>query len=91
MTAGFKLKDNRHACEVVRSLGITYQLSVGQSMCDSFEFWNCENVPENLPESLEVMDWNPMKRVGWGLSKEEAESIRDYKKTKVNKGGVDDE
>lgn len=79
MTAGFKLKDNRNACEVMKDLGITYQYSVGQSMCDSFEFWNCENIPKKLPESISVMDLNPMDRIGWGLSKEKAESIRDYK------------
>jgi len=79
ITAEIKLKDNRHACEVVKDLGITYQHSVGQSISDSFEFWNCENVPEKLPESLKVMNKNPMERIGWGLSKEIAESIRDYK------------
>ncbi len=79
MTAGMKFNDNRHACEVMIDLGITYQYSVGQSMSDSFEFWNCENVPKNLPESLKVMDKDPMKRIGRGLSKETAESIRDYK------------
>ena len=79
MTAGMELKDNRHACEVVKSLGITYQYSVGQSISDNFEFWNCENIPKNLPRSLKIMDKDPMDRVGWGLSKETAESIRDYK------------
>tara|TARA_B100001057_G_scaffold71365_2_gene65569 strand:+ start:3598 stop:3849 length:252 start_codon:yes stop_codon:yes gene_type:complete len=75
MTAGIELNDNRNACEVVRELGITYKHSVPQSISDSFEFWGCENVPENLPESIKVVDWDPMDRVGNGLSKEKAEEL----------------
>jgi len=80
LTAGFKLNDNRHACAAVKDLGITYKHSVGQSISDSFEFWGCENVPDNLPESIEVVDWDPMERIGLGLSKEKAvELSRLYK------------
>lgn len=75
MTAGFKLKDNRHASEVIQELGITYLHGVGQSISDSYEFWGCENVPDNLPESIKVMSWDPMKRIGWGLSGEKAKEL----------------
>ena len=79
MTAGINCKENRHAQAVMKDLDITYQHSVPQSISDNWEFWNCENVPEELPEFLKVVDWDPMERIGWGLSQERAEAIRDYK------------
>jgi len=68
-----------HPQKVMKELGITYQHAVPQSISDTWEFWNCENVPDDLPAFLEVKDWNPMDRIGWGLSQEKAEEIRDYK------------
>ena len=79
MTAGIDCNENRHAQTVMKELGITYQHAVPQSISDSWEFWNCENVPNELPPYLKQMDWNPMDRIGWGLSQEVAEKIRDYK------------
>ena len=79
MTAGMSCKETRHAQIVMKELGITYQHSVPQSMSDSWEFWNCENLPDNLPEYLKLMDRDPMKRIGRGLSEEDAKKIRDYK------------
>ena len=63
----------------MKELGITYQHSTPQSMGDQWWFWNCENIPEQLPAFLEVADLKPMECIGYGLSKEEAEKIRDYK------------
>lgn len=68
--------EKRHPQEVMNGLGITYQHAVPQSISDSWEFWNCENVPEDLPKQLIPVDWNPMERIGWGLSQETAEAIR---------------
>lgn len=68
-----------HPQKVMKELGITYQHATPQSMGDQWWFWNCENIPEPLPDFLEVADWNPMECIGWGLSKEDAEKIRDYK------------
>lgn len=79
MTAGIDCKENRHPKQVMRELGITYQHAIPQSISDSWEFWNCNNVPNELPPYLEKMDWDPMERIGWGLSQEDAEKIRDYK------------
>jgi hypothetical protein len=42
----------RHPQIVMRELGIVWQQSVPQSAIDSWEFWDCENLPENLPEFL---------------------------------------
>lgn len=77
MTAMMEGED-RHAQKVMKALGITYQHSVPQSISDSWEFWNCENVPDELPKQLKLMTHDPMKRVGWGLSQKTAEEIRDY-------------
>ena len=65
---------------VMKQLGITYQHATPQSIGDQWWFWNCENIPDPLPSYLEVADWDPMECIGWGLSKEDAEKIRDYKK-----------
>jgi hypothetical protein len=67
-----------HPQEVMKRLGITYQYATPQSISDAWWFWNCENIPELLPPYLEVKNWDPMEMIGWGLSKEEAEQIRDF-------------
>ena len=80
MTAQIDCNEHRHACKVMEELGITYQRSTPQSMGDQFWFWNCENVPEKLPEYLtELKVNNPAEYVGFGLSKEDAESIKGAK------------
>ena len=80
MIATMTLKDNRHAQEVIRDLGIIYQHATPQTLGDQWWFWNCENIPNELPESITELKADPMECIGWGLSKEEAEKIRDYKK-----------
>jgi hypothetical protein len=71
---------NGHPQVVMKNLGITYQHATPQSIIDEWWFWNCENIPDSLPIYLKFMDLNPMECIGWGLSKEDAEKIRDYKK-----------
>jgi hypothetical protein len=44
-------------------------------MGDQWWFWNCENIPEPLPEHFSALDLDPMEQIGWGLSKEDAEKI----------------
>jgi len=78
MEAGFGCGENRHAQVVMRELGITYQHSTPQSMGDQWWFWNCENMPEELPSFLSDLGLDPMEQIGWGLSKEDAEKIRDF-------------
>jgi len=69
---------DEHPVFVMKRLGITYQHATPQSIADQWWFWNCENIPDPLPPYLEVADWNPMECIGYGLSKEDAETIRDY-------------
>ena len=71
-----------HPQVVMDELGITYQHATPQSIMDGWIFWNCENIPELLPPYLSVVDCNPMKAIGYGLSKEQAEMIRGYKLNK---------
>ena len=70
----------RHAQIVMKELGITYQCTTPQTISDSFWFWNCENVPNELPDYIYKLDVDPMDCIGWGLSEEKAIAIRDYKR-----------
>ena len=67
-----------HPQDVMKKLGISYQHATPQSMGNQWWFWNCENIPDELPENIESMAIDPMDAIGYGLSKEMAEKIRDY-------------
>jgi hypothetical protein len=70
---------NEHPQQTMKRLGITYQHATPQSMGDQWWFWNCENVPEPLPEHFSILECNdPFEMVGYGLSKEDAKKICDY-------------
>jgi len=69
--------EKRHAQEVMQALGIIYQHSTPQSISESWWFWNCENVPEELPTFIEKLKTKPKDAVGRGLSKADAKAIED--------------
>ena len=69
---------NEHPQKTMKRLGITYQHATPQSMADQWWFWNCKNVPDPLPEHFSILDLDPMKCIGYGLSKEDAEKIINY-------------
>ena len=71
--------EKRNPVEVMKALGIKYQHATPQSMGDQWWFWNCENLPKQIPVLLTELDADPMECIGYGLSKKEAELIRDYK------------
>jgi hypothetical protein len=75
MISAFNNEVNKHPQLVMRELGIAYLYSVPQSMGDCWEFWCCENTPNELPSYLKEADWNPYNRIGWGLSEEMAKEI----------------
>lgn len=90
MEAGINCKEYRHPQIVMKDLGITYQQSTPQSMGDQWWFWNCENLPNELPTYLkDLIDYktkemlNPMDCIGYGLSLEDAEKIMNYKKSNM--------
>lgn len=70
--------EGKHPLKVMEGLGITYQHATPQSMTDQWWFWNCENVPNPLPPMLSVLDLDPQKCIGYGLSKEDADNIESY-------------
>jgi hypothetical protein len=77
MTAGMDCGEARHAQTVMKELGITYQHATPQSIADQWWFWNCDNIPKNLPKYLTELNLNPMDCIGNGLSEEEAEQIKE--------------
>jgi hypothetical protein len=68
----------KHAQKIMKDLGITYQYATPQSMGDQWWFWNCENIPKQLPPEITELKLDPMECIGHGLSREDAEKIRDY-------------
>lgn len=64
-----------HPQKAMSDLGITYQVAVPQSINDSWWFFNCENVPDPLPDFLAPMKFQPHDLIGYGLSKEDADAI----------------
>lgn len=81
--------EKRHPEEVMKSLGIHYIHSTPQSMGDQWWFWCCDlwARPDSigdkpLPSFIEPIDLkDAFKYVGWGISKETAQIIEDYRKT----------
>ena len=67
-----------HPQQIMKRLGITYQHATPQSIYDCWWFWNCENIPDELPPCLEVLNRAPHRAIGWGLSKEQADAIVAY-------------
>ena len=61
--------------QIFRELGITYAHATPQSLFDCWWFWNCENIPENLPDYITELKLTPMDAVGHGLTKERAEQL----------------
>lgn len=64
-----------HAQDIMEKLGITYQISTPQSICDQYWFWNCKNIPDSLPEYLTELKLDAITQIGWGLNREEAEYL----------------
>lgn len=71
--------ENRHPQVVMSELGITYEHATPQSMGDQWWFWIPHNMPEKLPDFITVSEHDPLESIGFGLSKDAAEKLRDYK------------
>lgn len=75
----------KHAQVCMKELGITYQLAVPQSIGDCWWFFNCENVPDELPEYLRERDFGDLNRlVGFGLSQKDADDLIAAKATSIS-------
>lgn len=65
-----------HPQQVMKSLGITYEQVVPNSLYDRWWFFNCKNIPTPLPSYLKSFEESGIEAkdcVGHGLSKEDAE------------------
>ena len=73
-------ESNEHPQATMKRLGITYSHATPQTIGDQWWFWNCENVPDPLPEHFSVLGIdNPLEYVGWGISEKTAREIMNYK------------
>ena len=64
-----------HAQTNVKKLGIKYEESLPQRMGDQWWFFNCTDVPEELPKYLTILDLSPLDAVGHGLTEERAKQL----------------
>lgn len=69
-----------HAQKVMSNLGITYDHAVPQSIADCWWFFNCKNVPDQIPSFLSPIKGKPTDLIGFGLSKETAERLESLEK-----------
>jgi hypothetical protein len=69
--AGIKV----HPQVAMKELGITYQWATPQSIGDQWWFWNCKNVPQDMPDYLKDLKLEPHDCIGFGLSEEIARSL----------------
>lgn len=74
--AAYKAGMNERAERIMLELGITYQYVTAHAIADQVWFWNCENIPDELPKYLTVLEADPWKYVGAGLTRLQAENIR---------------
>jgi hypothetical protein len=61
----------------MKQIGITYQHATPQSLGDQWWFWNCENIPEELPKCLSILYAEPHDMIGFGLSLDDAIKIKE--------------
>ena len=66
---------NLHPQDVMKKLGITYTVAVPQSIIDMWQFWGCENVPENLHGFLKVAHYGDPRNKYSCLSKGRVDKI----------------
>ena len=82
MTTHLKLEvlSNEHPKETMKRLGITYQHATPQSIADQWWFWNCQNIPDPLPQHFSILLANPLEYINFGLSTEKALDIFNFEK-----------
>ena len=75
MYSAYDANVHEHPQQVMSNLGIRYFDATPQSVADCWIFWNCRNLPNELPVYLSALDKGPMEFIGSGLLKESAISI----------------
>lgn len=67
---------SEHARDTMTRLGISYFHAVPQSVGDCWWFFNCRNIPDDLPENVKVRDFGDLnKLVGFGLGEDDVRRI----------------
>ena len=65
-----------HAQTFMKHIGASYGIAVPQSIADCWQFYMCEYDTEKMPDFVRIDAYvDPFKRVGWGLSEENATKI----------------
>lgn len=65
-----------HAMATMKRLGITYKKAVPQSMGDCWWFFNCRNVPDELPQNVTPRDFGDLNElIGYGLGSDDVAAI----------------
>lgn len=68
-----------HPQNILKAIGIKAMKHVPQTMGDCWDFWNCKDIPEKLPEYISVRPFLSPIEVRWGLSEKEAVELWDSK------------
>ena len=67
-----------HPQKIMEKLGITYLIAVPMAASDSWWFWCCENVPENLPDYIYPIEKSARDLIGWGMIEKEVDMVEKY-------------
>jgi len=78
-TAEEKRLASLHPVQALKELGIKYFHATPQTMGDQFWFWNCTNVPDELPPYLSLLGLDPRKCSG--VSEDVANKIIENRST----------
>jgi hypothetical protein len=77
MYGAWDAKVDEHPEDVVAELGIRWQKAVPQSIADQWWFFNCENVPDQMPPFITELGLKPSECIGLGLSEDDAKSLEE--------------
>lgn len=65
--------------DIMGSLAITYVKALPQPIAEQIWFFGCEDIPDPLPDFLDVMDINPEDFIGKGLDEQDVFEINHCK------------
>ena len=80
----YEIPNNCHPIVAMKNLGITYQMSIPQTIADQWWFFCCNDVPTELPSYLSEFkkDNNFRSLIGLGLSEKDCIMLENYIKEK---------
>jgi len=70
---------NMHAQKGMKELGITYQHATAHSIADMWRFYNCSNVPVDLPDFIRILEHPFEDYIGYGLGQADVDRLNKYK------------